>query len=105
MVRIKNEIPTQEIYNTLEHLEETVDGKTRYYVEKLLSKQEGFVTVELPAGWDENVDYETAFANQFLGCPAAFNSEEQTIQPRYDPRGICRFVMLSSITGTNQETS
>lgn len=93
---IKNELPTREIYNTLEHLEETVDGKTRYYVEKLLSKPEGFVTVELPDGWDENVDYETAFANQFLGCPADFNSEEQTIQPRYDPQGymaVCNAVI------------
>lgn len=84
---IKNELPTREIYNTLEHLEETVDGETRYYVEKLLSKPEGFVTVDLPDEWAKNVGYETAFVNQFLGCPANFHFEKQTIEPLYDPQG------------------
>jgi hypothetical protein len=93
---IKDELPTREIYSTLESLEETLDGETRYFVEKLLEKPEGFVSVDLPDGWAENVDYETAFANQFLGCPAEFNSSEQAIEPIYEPDGymaLCNLVL------------
>lgn len=93
---IKEELPTREIYNILEVLKETVDGKTRYYVEKLVERPEGFCAVNLPDSWEENVDYETAFANQFLGCPAEFNFEDQTIEPVYDTEAymaLCNAVL------------
>lgn len=93
---IKNELPTYEIYSTLEELEETVSGETNYYLDKLLEKPEGLVTVELPDEWDENIDYETALANQFLGCPAEFNQEKQKIETLYDPRAyiaVCNSVI------------
>jgi len=93
---IKEELPTHEIYETLEILKETMEGEAQYYLEKLVERPEGFCSVNLPDGWAENVDYEIAFANQFLGCPAEFNFDDETIDPLYDPEdymAVCNAVL------------
>lgn len=94
---IKNELkPTREIYNTLEHLEATFDGETQYYIDKLLNKPEDLAHVNMPEEWEENVDYDTAFVSEFLGCPAEIDEEANELQTYYDPRfyiAVCNSVV------------
>lgn len=93
---VKDELYTPDIYDTLETLKRTENGETRYFIEVLLEQPEGYVTLDLPEGWKENVDYETGFVNQFLGCPARFDEDAKHIETLYDPKGymvVCNAVL------------